>query len=65
MVLLSTHNICFGSEINKLFFCYALVTKGLELKEESVPNFRKFTISHVLASIVLKMLFHGYSRQLR
>ena len=28
-VLLSTHNICFGCEIRKLFFCYALITKGL------------------------------------
>ena len=28
-VLLSTHNICFGSEIRKLFFCYAHSTKGL------------------------------------
>ena len=26
-VLLSTHNICFGSEIRKLFFCYTLLTK--------------------------------------
>ena len=23
MVLLSTHNLCFGGEIRKLFFCYA------------------------------------------
>ena len=29
MVLLSTHNIRFGSEIRKLFFWYALLTKGL------------------------------------
>ena len=28
-VLLSTHNICFGWEIRKLFFCYALLTKVL------------------------------------
>ena len=28
-VLLSTHNICFGWEIRKLFFCYALITKVL------------------------------------
>ena len=26
-VLLNTHNICFGWEIRKLFFCYALLTK--------------------------------------
>ena len=29
MVLLSTHNICFGWEIRKLFFRHALLTKGL------------------------------------
>ena len=28
-VLLSTHNICFGWEIRKLFFCYKLLTKVL------------------------------------
>ena len=28
-VLLSTHNICFGWEMRILFFCYALLTKGL------------------------------------
>ena len=28
-VLLSTHNICFGSEIRKSFFCYTLLTKVL------------------------------------
>ena len=28
-VLLSTNNICFGWEIRKLFFWYALLTKGL------------------------------------
>ena len=26
---MSTHNVCFGLEIRKLFFCYALLTKGL------------------------------------
>ena len=33
-VLLSTHNICFGWKIRKLFFCYALSTKvqGPELQ---------------------------------
>ena len=29
--LLSTHNICFGLEIRKLFFCYARLTKGMLL----------------------------------
>ena len=29
MVLLSTHNICFGLEIRKLNFCYTLLTKVL------------------------------------
>ena len=29
MVLLSTHDICFGWEIRKLFYCYALLTIGL------------------------------------
>ena len=29
MVHLSTHNICFGWEIGKLFFWYTLLTKGL------------------------------------
>ena len=28
-VLLSTHNICFGWEMSKLLFCYALLAKGL------------------------------------
>ena len=28
-VLLSTHNICFGWEIRKSIFWYALLTKGL------------------------------------
>ena len=27
-VLLSTHNICFGSEIIKLFFCYSFLSKS-------------------------------------
>ena len=31
MVLLSTHNICFGWEIRKLIFWYAFLSKGLEL----------------------------------
>ena len=31
-VLLSTHNICFGREIRKLSFCYALLTKVLEIR---------------------------------
>ena len=34
---LSTHNICFGLEIRKLFFCYALLTKVLEAKA-SLPG---------------------------
>ena len=29
-VLLSTHNICFGWKIRKLFFCYTLLTKVLD-----------------------------------
>ena len=33
MVLLSTHNICFGREIRKLNFRYALLTKVLHLSE--------------------------------
>ena len=32
MVLLSTHNICFGREIRKLDFRYALLTKVLKLE---------------------------------
>ena len=36
MVLLSTHNICFGSEIRKLFLCYALLTKVLSIQANSV-----------------------------
>ena len=35
MVLLSTHNICFGWEIRKLFFCYTLLTKFLNFVEPS------------------------------
>ena len=34
-VLLSTHNICFGLEIRKLFFWYALLTKVLLFKSVS------------------------------
>ena len=34
-VLLSTHNIRFGLEI-KLFFCYALLTKVLELSVDDL-----------------------------
>ena len=30
MVLLSTDNICFGLEIKKISFWYALLTKGLQ-----------------------------------
>ena len=33
-VLLSTHNIHFGREVRKLFFCYALLTKGLVYSKE-------------------------------
>ena len=34
-VLLSTRNICFGWEIRKLLFCYALLTKVLTLRCDS------------------------------
>ena len=30
-VLLSTHNICFGWEIRKIYFWYTLLTKGLHI----------------------------------
>ena len=30
-VLLSTHNLCFGLEIRKFNFCYALLTKVLSI----------------------------------
>ena len=30
-VLLRTHNICFCYEMRKLFFCYALLPKGLNV----------------------------------
>ena len=33
-VLLSTHNICFGGEIRKLFLGYALLTKVLRPKKK-------------------------------
>ena len=36
-VLLSTHIVCFCLEIKKLYFCYALLTKGL--KEHIFPSF--------------------------
>ena len=39
-VLLSTHNICFGREIRKLFFCYILLTKGLS----TLPHNQKFRL---------------------
>ena len=31
MGFFSTHNIYFGWEIRKLYFCYALLTKGLNI----------------------------------
>ena len=34
-VRLGTHSICFGWEIRKLFFCNALITKGLR-KHDSI-----------------------------
>ena len=34
-VLLSTHNICFGLEIRKLIFWYALLTKRLGPDKET------------------------------
>ena len=40
-VLLSTHNICFGWEIRKLFSWYALLTKGL-------INFSRFYQTYTL-----------------
>ena len=43
-VLLSTHNICFGWEIRKDFFCYALLTKGLYL----MKDFREKLFSAVM-----------------
>ena len=36
-ILLSTHNICFGGEIRKSIFCYALLTKGLHMIWPCVP----------------------------
>ena len=36
-VLLSAHNICFGWETRKLFFCYALLTKSL-LLSANIPG---------------------------
>ena len=32
MVLLSTHNICYGSKISKNALCYTLLTKGLKTR---------------------------------
>ena len=37
-VLLSNHNICFGLEIRKLFFWYALLTKGLPVAYNHKTN---------------------------
>ena len=41
-VLLSTHNICFCSEIRKMIFDYVLLTKGLdtifEIKRAHAPT---------------------------
>ena len=39
-VLLSTHNICFGREIRKLNFCYALLT---EVLNDAVISLRQTT----------------------
>ena len=38
--LLSTHNLCFGWEIRKLFSCFTRLTKGLKIyinKTNSTP----------------------------
>ena len=35
-VLLSTHNVCFGREIRKLNFRYALLTKVLGIPERKL-----------------------------
>ena len=44
MVLLSTHNICFGLEIRKLLFGYALLTKGLRKINFFQKNYFRNTI---------------------
>ena len=43
MILLNTHNICFGWEIRKLFFCYALLTNVLlKLRKSKRKEFSNF-----------------------
>ena len=38
MVLLSTHNICFGWEIRKINFCYTLLSGGQQIGEIDSPT---------------------------
>ena len=35
MVLFSTHNMCFGCEIRKMIFNYALLSRSLNIKEKT------------------------------
>ena len=58
MVLLSTHNICFGWEIRKLFFIYALLSGGLisDLKlwiDQESTLILIFQVQYILAELVM------------
>ena len=63
-VLLSTHNICFGCEIRKLNFCYALLTKvlALELSAKSFFTLRKYRLK-ILVEISVSTIQHNGNRK--
>ena len=48
----NTDNICFGLEIRKIIFCYALVTKGLLKKQLTF----KLKIDDIFLSIIMNTL---------
>ena len=60
-VLLSTHNICFGREIRKLNFRYALLTKVLKYKSiVTGSSFRLYLQYGALNSVALACLVWIY-----
>ena len=73
-VLLSTHNICFGQEIRKLFFCYALITKSLiQYEPKSYTLFHVYTslfqagptVRHKCLQTLLRMIYYASDELLK
>ena len=57
-VLLSTHNICFGWEMIKIAFQYALLSGGLIYDSLIIIKVMKILIEY---NVYLKKLFHSES----